>query len=196
MSIHLVIFGPPGAGKGTQAARIADRLGIQAISTGDIFRAAVKDETPLGLEVKRLIEAGEYVPDSLTNAIVRARLNEKDTMDGFLLDGYPRTPGQLAELDSILAFTDHGLHAVIELVVDRDAVVQRMLKRAEIEQRPDDTEPVIRRRLEVYSEESAPLTDVYRERGLLVEVDGMGPIDEVTDRIVESLNGRIPVRRP
>jgi adenylate kinase len=196
MSIHLVIFGPPGAGKGTQAARIADRLGVQAISTGDIFRAAVKNETPLGLEVKRLIEAGEYVPDSLTNAIVRARLNEKDTMDGFLLDGYPRTPGQLQELDSILAFTDHGLHAVIELLVDREAVVERMLKRAEIEKRPDDTEPVIRRRLEVYSEESAPLTDVYRERGLLVEVDGMGQIDEVTDRIVESLNGRIPVRRP
>ena len=191
MSIHLVIFGPPGAGKGTQAARLAERLGIQAISTGDIFRAAVKNETPLGLEVKRLIEAGEYVPDSLTNAIVRARLGEEDTRNGFLLDGYPRTPGQVEELDSILADSGRDLHAVIELVVDRDAVVARMLKRAEIESRPDDTEPVIRRRLEVYDAESAPLTQVYRDRNLLVEVDGMGTVEEVTERTVAALDGRI-----
>lgn len=191
MSTNLVIFGPPGAGKGTQAARLAERLGVTAVSTGDIFRAAVANETPLGLKVKELIAAGEYVPDSVTNAIVKERLAEDDMRAGFILDGYPRTPGQLDELDSMLG--DGGIHAVIELVVDQDAVVQRLLRRAEIEGRADDTEPVIRRRLEVYTQESAPLTGVYRERGLLVEVDGMGSVDDVTERTVQALAEKIAV---
>ncbi len=183
MSSRLVIFGPPGAGKGTQATRLADALGIPAISTGDIFRAAVREETPLGLEVKRIMEAGEYVSDELTSSVVRERLSRGDAAEGFLLDGYPRTMAQLESLDGMVP----GLDAVIELVVDRDAVVERLLRRAEIEGRSDDTEPVIRRRMEVYDAQSSPLTDVYRERGLLVTVDGMGSVEDVTTRTLAAL---------
>lgn len=188
MSKNLVILGPPGAGKGTQAARIADHLGIPAISTGDIFRANVKGGTPLGRQVKALIEAGEFVPDSLTNALVRDRLGQPDAASGFLLDGYPRTPGQVTELDAILESDGRRLDAVIELVVDVDAVVERLLHRAQIEGRADDTEPVIRRRLEVYAAETEPLASTYRERGLLSQIDGLGTIDDVTARALEVLS--------
>lgn len=187
MSTNLVILGPPGAGKGTQAARIAEAAGIPAISTGDIFRSNVKGGTPLGLQVKALIEAGEFVPDSLTNALVKDRLAQPDAADGFLLDGYPRTPGQVTELDSILSSSDRKLDAVLELVVDTEAVVQRLLKRAEIEGRADDTEPVIRRRMEVYAEETEPLAKTFREQGLLTQIDGMGSVDAVTERALKAL---------
>ena len=180
---RLVIFGAPGAGKGTQATRIAQSLGIPAISTGDIFRHNIKNETALGLQVKEILASGAYVPDEVTNAIVRDRLGQQDAVGGFLLDGYPRTKAQVLELDDMLAAQGTSLDAVLELTVDTDEVVQRLLKRAEIDGRADDTEDVIRRRLKVYDEETAPLAAIYRGRGLLHQVDGMGEMDEVAGRI-------------
>ena len=185
--MRLIILGPPGAGKGTQATRIAEQYSIPAISTGDIFRANIKNETELGLKVKELLAAGQFVPDDITNSIVENRLAEADALDGFLLDGYPRTPDQVRALDEMLAKKGTALDKVVELVVDVDEVVARLLKRAEIEGRADDTEDVIRERMRIYAEETAPLSDTYRERGLLVEVDGMGDIDEVTQRIFAAL---------
>jgi adenylate kinase len=180
---RLIIFGAPGAGKGTQAARIAESLGIPAISTGDIFRDNIKNETALGLQVKEILASGAYVPDEVTNAIVRDRLDQPDAVAGFLLDGYPRTQAQVAELDDMLVAAGTSLDAVLELTVDTDEVVQRLLKRAEIAGRADDTEDVIRHRLDVYVQETAPLAALYRERGLLHQVDGMGEMDVVTQRL-------------
>jgi adenylate kinase len=180
---RLIIFGAPGAGKGTQAARIAQGLGIPAISTGDIFRSNIKNETPLGLQVKEILASGAYVPDELTNAIVRDRLAQPDAASGFLLDGYPRTAAQVAELDDMLTAAGTSLDAVLELTVDVDEVVQRLLKRAETDGRADDTEEVIRHRLKVYEEETAPLAALYRERHLLHQVDGIGAVDDVTERL-------------
>jgi adenylate kinase len=187
--MRLIIVGPPGAGKGTQAARIAAGHGIPAVSTGDIFRANIKNETELGKQVKDILASGGYVTDEITNAIVRDRLREDDASQGFLLDGYPRTLAQVDALDAMLAEDDHALDAVLELTVDEDAVVQRLLKRAEIEGRADDTEEVIRERQAIYRRETAPLADVYAGRGLLVQVDGMGEVDEVTRRIDDALEG-------
>ncbi len=185
--VRLILMGPPGAGKGTQATVIADHLGVPAISTGDIFRANVSQETELGLEAKRYMDAGDYVPDSVTNAMVRDRIAQADAKAGFLLDGYPRTVAQVEELDAMLREQEAELDAVLVLTVDRDEVVQRLLKRAELEGRADDTEEVIRRRQEVYAEQTAPLIEVYAERGLLTEVDGMGAVDEVTARVFSAL---------
>jgi adenylate kinase len=187
---RLIILGPPGAGKGTQATRIAESLGIPAISTGDIFRANIKNETPLGRQVKEILASGAYVPDELTNAIVRDRLDQPDAAAGFLLDGYPRTLAQVTELDEMLTAAGTCLDAVLELSVDTDEVVQRLLKRAELDGRADDTEDVIRHRLNVYVQETAPLSAVYRERGLLRQVDGMGEMDEVTERLQAALRTR------
>ncbi len=187
---RFLLIGPPGAGKGTQAERLAKAFNIPAISTGDIFRFNVKNETELGKLAKSFMDRGEYVPDSVTNDLVRDRLTHQDAAGGFLLDGYPRTADQVTELDAILA--EHGtkLDAVIQLTADTDEVVRRLLNRALEQGRADDTEDVIRRRLEVYSAETAPLTSVYASRGLVVLVDGLGAIDEVTDRILEALNAR------
>ena len=185
--MRLLILGPPGAGKGTQAARIAEHLGIPAISTGDIFRANIKNETPLGLQVKEILASGGYVSDDVTNAIVEDRLAQDDCARGFLLDGYPRTLAQVEALDGMLAAHGATLDHVLELTVDDDAVVARLLKRAESEGRADDTEQVIRERMAIYHRETKPLSDTYRERGLLVEVDGLGEVDEVTTRILGAL---------
>jgi adenylate kinase len=187
---RLLLIGPPGAGKGTQAAILAETFAIPAISTGDIFRANVKNETELGLQVKAILAAGEYVPDSLTNAIVADRLNEPDARTGFLLDGYPRTTEQVSELDRILAAGETALDAVVLITADTDEVVARLLKRAEIEGRADDTEDVIRHRLAVYAEQTAPLIDLYAARDPVVTVDGLGAVADVTERIVASLSER------
>ncbi|MFB9732139.1 adenylate kinase [Ornithinimicrobium kibberense] len=181
--MRLIMLGPPGAGKGTQAALVSAAHGVPAISTGDIFRANIKNETPLGLQVKEITASGGYVPDEITNAIVRDRLAEPDAAQGFLLDGYPRTTGQVEALDAMLAEQGTALDAVVELTVDTDEVVGRLLARAQEQGRADDTEDVIRERMRIYAEETAPLAAVYRDRGLLQVVDGMGTVEEVTARI-------------
>jgi adenylate kinase len=185
--MRLIFMGPPGAGKGTQAQVVADRFGIPAISTGDIFRSNVSQGTELGVEAKRYMDAGEYVPDSVTNLMVRHRIDEPDAEKGFLLDGYPRTLAQVDELDGMIKFTGHRLDGVVVLTVDADELVRRLTERAQSEGRSDDTEEVVRRRQEVYAEQTAPLIEVYRERGLVHEVDGIGEVDEVTQRILDSL---------
>jgi len=187
---RFLLIGPPGAGKGTQAARLATAFRIPAISTGDIFRFNVKNETELGKLAKSFMDRGEYVPDAVTNDLVRDRLTHEDAADGFLLDGYPRTADQVAELDRILEASGTKLDAVIQLTADTDEVVRRLLNRAIEQGRADDTEEVIRHRLDVYAAETAPLISVYAARGLVVLVDGLGIIDDVTDRILEALNAR------
>jgi adenylate kinase len=186
--MRLIIMGPPGAGKGTQAKFIAEHFKIPAISTGDIFRANVSEGTELGIEAKRYMDAGEYVPDEVTNLMVRNRIDEPDAANGFLLDGYPRTLAQVEELDGMIRFTGHRLDAVVCLTVDQDEIVHRLLQRAQVEGRADDTEDVIRRRQVLYAEQTEPLISVYKERGLVVEIDGMGEVSEVTQRIFEALD--------
>jgi adenylate kinase len=184
---RLLLIGPPGAGKGTQAARLAEAYGIPAISTGDIFRENVKNETELGRQAKAFMDRGEYVPDSLTNALVRDRLSQDDAKNGFLLDGYPRTADQVNELDGILADQGNAIDAVVLITADTDEVVRRLLNRALEQGRADDTEEVIRRRMEVYAEQTAPLIEVYSSRNLVREVDGLGAVAEVTERILSAL---------
>lgn len=187
--MRLVMLGPPGAGKGTQASRIAAHYGVPAVSTGDIFRSNIADRTPLGIEVQAIVDAGRYVPDEVTNAMVRDRLGRDDATAGFLLDGYPRTRAQVDELDAMLAEHDRTLDLVAELTVDADEVVARLVRRAQTDGRSDDDEQVVRHRQQVYTEQTAPLTAVYGERGLLVQVDGMGAVDEVTKRLLVALEG-------
>ena len=188
MSSRLVLLGPPGAGKGTQAARLAERLGVPAISTGDIFRSNIKNGTELGRRVQDITASGALVPDELTNELVRDRLAQADAVDGFLLDGYPRNVAQVAALDEILAAAGTELDLAVELTVDPQVVVDRLTKRAQIEGRADDTEDVVRHRLDVYAEQTAPISRVYAARGLLVQVDGLGEVDEVTARLLAVLS--------
>jgi adenylate kinase len=180
-------MGPPGAGKGTQASVISGSLGLPHISTGDIFRHNVAHGTALGIEAKRYMDAGEYVPDGVTNAMVRDRLSQDDCRPGFLLDGYPRTVEQVGELSAMLRSSGEELTKVVELTVDVDEVVGRLVRRAAEQGRSDDSEDVIRRRLEVYTEQTAPLTAMYDDQGLLVRVDGMGTVEEVSARILDVL---------
>ena len=191
MSARLVIMGPQGSGKGTQAGRLADRLGVPAISTGDIFRANVKGGTELGNQAKAIMDAGDLVPDSLTNAMVRGRLAQPDAAEGFILDGYPRNAAQVEALDAVLAEQGAVLDAVLVLTADKDELLSRLARRAEVEGRADDTAEVIERRLAIYAKETAPLTDGYAGRGLLVTVDGIGDVDEVTERLVAALGARV-----
>ena len=187
---RLLLVGPPGAGKGTQAAILAETYGIPAISTGDIFRSNVVNGTPLGLQVKAIMEAGEYVPDDLTNEIVAARLGEADARAGFLLDGYPRTIDQVNELDRILSIDHAGVDAVVLLEAETDEVVARLLKRAIEQGRVDDTEEVMRHRMDVYAEQTSPIIAVYDKRDLVVRVNALGAVDEVSARIVDALAQR------
>ena len=187
MTSRLLIMGPQGAGKGTQAALLADQLGIPAISTGDIFRANIKGGTELGKKAQEYVTAGGLVPDSLTDALVRSRLEESDTEYGFILDGYPRNVAQVDALDVSLAGLGWLLDAVILLTADRGELLTRIAKRAQIEGRADDTPEAIEQRLSIYERETAPLADAYRARRILLEVDGMGEVDEVHKRIVTAL---------
>ena len=189
--MRLLIMGPPGVGKGTQAAGIAAHYEVPAISTGDIFRANVKGKTELGQQVEQIMASGGYVPDEITNAIVANRLTEADAANGWLLDGYPRTSGQVGALDQALAAQGVTIDAVISLVADTDLLVDRLLKRAELEGRADDNAETIRHRMEVYTEATDPLLATYRDRGLLVEVDGIGSIDEVSARITTALDAKL-----
>jgi len=188
--MRLVLVGPPGAGKGTQAARLAEEFSIPTISTGDIFRANAKGETPLGKKAQEYMSVGALVPDEVTNAMVKDRLGRDDLHTGFLLDGYPRNAEQAVELDGMLAELGVELDAVLEITADPEEVTKRLLNRARLEGRMDDTEDVIRKRLEVYIESTAPVTAFYDGRGLLVRVDGIGEVDDVTSRIVAALDAR------
>ena len=188
--MQLVIMGPPGAGKGTQAKLIAEHYGIPAISTGDIFRAMKTADTPLARQVREIMESGGYVSDEITNAIVADRLAQPDCDGGFLLDGYPRTLQQVQTLDDYLAESKRPLNAVISLLADVEEVVARLLRRAVIDGRSDDNEETIRVRLQVYAEQTEPLLEVYRARGSLVEVDGHGEVQEVSERIFAALEAR------
>ncbi|KGF02560.1 adenylate kinase [Actinomyces sp. S4-C9] len=179
----ILILGAPGAGKGTQAKRIAEALQIPAISTGAIFRQNMKDRTELGQKAQSYMDAGEFVPDSVTNPMVEARLSAPDVAGGYLLDGYPRTVEQAFYLRDALAATGRDWDLVLEIAVELDEVVDRLLKRAEIEGRADDTEPVIRRRLEVYKDQTEPMVTYYADQDKLVQVDGVGTVDEVWERI-------------
>ena len=193
--MRLIMLGPPGAGKGTQAKRLAVDLDVPAISTGDIFRSNIRERTELGRLVQSILEEGGLVPDEVTNDMVRDRVGQPDCGEGFILDGYPRTLAQVDALDSMLKGIDTQLDHVIELTVDVDEVVRRLHQRAVEEGRDDDTPPVIRRRQEVYQRDTAPLVDVYTQRGLLVKVDGMGAVDEVTARIEAALGTGRSLRR-
>ncbi|MEV8145746.1 adenylate kinase [Specibacter sp. NPDC078709] len=183
----MLIIGPPGSGKGTQAERICGELNIVAISTGDIFRANVKGETPLGLEAKKYMDNGDFVPDSVTNRMVRDRLAQSDVAEGFLLDGYPRTSPQVDELDDILAAADASLDVVVQLTADDEELVKRLLGRALETGRSDDTEAVIRHRLDLYREQTEVVVSRYAERGILAKVDGLGEMDDVTSRVMEAI---------
>ncbi len=182
--IKMIIMGPPGSGKGTQAARIAELFEIPAISTGDIFRQNIAELTPLGIESKQYIDNGDLVPDDLTNDMVRDRLGNPDVKNGFLLDGYPRTPQQVGELDSMLAIENQHLTAALLLTADDEELVKRLLDRAKVTGRSDDTDLVIRHRLDLYHEQTEPVVAMYAERGLLLTVNGDGEVDEVTERIL------------
>ena len=191
---RLVLLGPPGAGKGTQAARLAALLGVPAISTGEIFRRHAREGTELGAAAQQHLDAGSYVPDEVTNAMVAARLAEADAAGGFLLDGYPRTAAQVERLDRVLEEAGTPLDLALELTADEDVVVERLLRRAGTEGRSDDSEDVVRRRLALYASETGPLAATYGARDQLVRVDGTGEVGDVADRIVAALSSWSPPR--
>ncbi|MGL4173174.1 MAG: adenylate kinase [Actinomycetota bacterium] len=192
---RLLILGPPGAGKGTQAAALAIHADVPAISTGDLFRENIARRTDLGVKVKKILDAGGYVSDEITNSMVRDRLAEEDTQHGFLLDGYPRTRAQVTELDTMLAEVGTKLDAVLELAVGDEELIRRLLRRAKTEGRADDDEAVIRRRQQMYREETVPLVEIYRSRGILHTIDGAGEMADVARRIGDVVDDVIRARQ-
>ncbi|MGH3705945.1 MAG: adenylate kinase [Agromyces sp.] len=189
-SARFLIVGPQGSGKGTQGVLVAEAFGVPQVATGDIFRANVAGGTELGKRVQAIIEAGDLVPDALTSELVRDRLEQADAAGGFLLDGYPRNRGQVDDLDAFLTDRGESLDAVIELEVPREESIARLQQRAAEQGRTDDTEEVIANRLAIYERETAPILDVYRPRGIVVRIDGVGSLDEVTERIFSALAAR------
>jgi adenylate kinase len=185
--MRIVLLGPPGSGKGTQAALLKERLGVPHISTGDLLRAAVAAGTPLGLKAKAAMDAGELVSDELVLGLIEERLGADDVKTGYILDGYPRNLAQARALDELLGRLELPVQKALSLNVDEDAIVQRLAKRAEEEGRSDDTEAVVRNRLQVYREQTAPVAGHYRGAGLLEEVDGIGSIEDINQRLVEAL---------
>lgn len=196
---RMLIMGPPGSGKGTQAARIADKMGIVAISTGDIFRYNVKELTDLGKEAKKYIDNGDFVPDDVTNRMVDDRIKQADAASGFLLDGYPRTAGQVDALNEMLKESGHSLSVVLQLEVPDEELVQRLLARADSEGRADDTEEVIQHRLDLYHEQTAAVIESYVDQGIVARVDGTGQVDDITERLLQAVynvrarTGTLPV---
>ena len=188
---RILLIGPPGSGKGTQAHRLSGQLHIPEISTGDMFRSHLANGSPLGREIKEFLDAGNLVPDNLTTAMLRVRLEERDARTGFLLDGYPRTVSQMDDLDGILDAAGTSLDAVVEITAHDDEIVRRLLLRSEAEGRSDDTEVVIRHRLELYRQETEPVIERYGRRALLVSVDGTADVDAVT---VSALQGIETIR--
>lgn len=189
-SARLLIVGPQGSGKGTQGVRIAESFGIPVVSTGDIFRANIKEGTELGQQVTAILEAGDLVPDELTSAIVRDRLSQDDAAAGFLLDGYPRNTHQVEHLDEFLAGRGESLDAVILLDVPREESISRLALRATEQGRTDDTPEAIAHRLDIYEHETAPILSVYGPRGIVDTIDGVGTLDEITERIFAALDAR------
>lgn len=186
--MRLLIMGPQGVGKGTQAALLSEHYGIPAISTGDIFRYNLKNQTELGKQAQAYMDRGELVPDELTNTIVKDRLAMDDAADGWILDGYPRNAAQVAALDRMLEELGTPLDHAVVLEAGREVLLERMAKRAAEQGRSDDTPEAIATRLETYERETAPLLDIYRDRGMLVSVNGVGEIDQISANIIEALD--------
>ncbi|GAT87856.1 adenylate kinase [Paenarthrobacter nicotinovorans] len=188
---RLIIMGPPGSGKGTQAEHLARHFGIPAISTGDLFRAHVRDRTELGLEASAFMDKGEFVPDHVTTDMLKQRMEEPDAADGFLLDGYPRTVIQIGALDEMLAARGQPLEVVLALTAPDSELLARMLRRAQEQGRSDDTEAVIQRRLELYREETQPVLTAYTKRGILLTVEGTGERESITRAAIAAVEGAL-----
>jgi len=192
--MHIVFLGPPGSGKGTQAKLLAERLRVPDIATGEMLRTAVVEGTPLGGKVKAVMEAGDLVPDDLMIALIRERIAAPDAADGFVLDGFPRTVDQALALERILNGNGKSVSVVVNLAVPETVLIDRLAGRSGLEHRSDDRRDTVLERLKVYHEKTEPLIDFYRQRGLLTEVDGIGTVPEITERLGSALRQGRPAR--